>query len=126
MKQMIRRLSRVGDSSQYESLQGKEGGRRREEVPEGHVPVYVGEGEEVERFVVRAELLSRPVFVELLRRSAQEYGYEQRGVLRIPCPVPVFRRVLRSLLATSAAAAAEVEAELLRSFDEEFLAIGAS
>ncbi|XP_008787344.2 auxin-responsive protein SAUR71-like [Phoenix dactylifera] len=123
MKQMIRRLSRVGDSSQYESLRGKEGGRAREEVPEGHVPVYVGEGEEVERFVVRAELLSRPAFVELLRRSAQEYGYEQRGVLRIPCPVAVFRRVLRSLLAASAA---EAEAELLRSFDEEFLAPGGS
>ncbi|EHA8590847.1 auxin-responsive protein SAUR71 [Cocos nucifera] len=119
MKEMIRRLSRVGDSSQYE---GKDG--RRRGVPEGHVPVYVGDGEEeVERFVVRAELLSRPAFVELLHRSAQEYGYNQRGVLRIPCPVPVFRRILRSLLAASAAVAAdEAQVDLIRSFDEEFLA----
>ncbi|XP_008811333.1 auxin-responsive protein SAUR71-like [Phoenix dactylifera] len=123
MKQMIRRLSRVGDSSQSERKEG-----RRRWVPEGHVPVYVGDGEEeVERFVVRAELLSRPAFVELLRRSAQEYGYEQRGVLRIPCPVPVFRRILRSLLAASAAVAAdEAQVELLRSFDDEFLALAAS
>ncbi|CAA6658034.1 unnamed protein product [Spirodela intermedia] len=92
MKQLIRRLSRVGDSSQQEErlLRGMSPGkgRRREsaEVPEGHLPVYVGE--EMERFVVRADLLSRPVFVELLRRSAEEYGYEQRGVLRIPAPPP--------------------------------------
>ncbi|XP_072955877.1 auxin-responsive protein SAUR71-like [Typha angustifolia] len=97
MRQMIRRLSRVADSSsQYQPLRAPKDRRRRGEVaPEGHVPVYVGE--EMERFVVRAELLGRPAFAELLRQSAQEYGYEQRGVLRIPCPVPVFRRVLDSL-----------------------------
>ncbi|CAA6675361.1 unnamed protein product [Spirodela intermedia] len=91
MKQLIRRLSRVGDSSQQEErlLRGMSGkGRRREsaEVPEGHLPVYVGE--EMERFVVRADLLSRPVFVELLRRSAEEYGYEQRGSSGSPAPPP--------------------------------------
>lgn len=91
MKRLIRRLSRVADSSQYQSLRaGKPG--RRSRVPEGHVPVYVGE--EMERFAVRAELLSRPWFVDLLTRSAQEYGYEQSGVLRIPCPVSVFEKLL--------------------------------
>lgn len=91
MKRLIRRLSRVADSSQYQPL-GKEAGNRRSRVPEGHVPVYVGD--EMERFAVRAELLSRPGFVDVLTRSAQEYGYEQRGVLRIPCPVPLFQRLL--------------------------------
>ncbi|MQM01359.1 hypothetical protein Taro_034114 [Colocasia esculenta] len=130
MKQLIRRLSRVSDSSYEEGLllprsspkgprrrsssngdddgiscgrgAGAGAGRRgwRAEVPEGHLPVYVGE--EMERFVVRADLLNRPVFLELLRRSAEEYGYEQRGVLRIPCPVPLFQRVLDLLLADAA------------------------
>lgn len=56
-------------------------------------------GEDLERFVVSADDLSRPAFVELLRRSAQEYGYEQRGVLRIPCTVEFFRRVLDAVSA---------------------------
>ncbi|QCD86014.1 auxin-responsive protein SAUR71-like [Vigna unguiculata] len=102
MKQLIRKLSRVGDSSQYtllrsDSRRPRRAGslRRHVGVPVGHVPVYVGE--EMERFVVSAELLNHPVFVKLLNRSAQEYGYEQKGVLRIPCHVIVFQRVLEAL-----------------------------
>ncbi|GER52770.1 SAUR-like auxin-responsive protein family [Striga asiatica] len=93
MKKLMRRLSRVADSSLLRSERRAEGGGGR--VPEGHLPVYVGE--EMERFVVSAELLNHPIFVKLLNRSAQEYGYEQRGVLRIPCRVFVFRRVLHAL-----------------------------
>ncbi|KAF9682060.1 hypothetical protein SADUNF_Sadunf05G0069100 [Salix dunnii] len=113
MKQLIRRLSRVADSSQYSLLRsnsqststasrrisgGSRSARRRgsaKPVPEGHVPVYVGD--EMERFTVSAELLNHPVFIWLLNKSAQEYGYEQRGVLRIPCHVLVFERVMESL-----------------------------
>jgi SAUR family protein len=68
-------------------------------VPEGHVPVHVGEGtdSEAERFLVRAELLGRPALAELLGRAAQEYGYGSRGPLRIPCTPAAFRRALASL-----------------------------
>lgn len=67
-------------------------------VPEGHVPVCVGEeGGPVERFAVRAELLGRPPFAALLRRAAQEYGYGHPGALRIPCAVADFRRLLLGL-----------------------------
>lgn len=59
------------------------------------MPVYVGD--EMERFTVSAELLNHPVFIWLLNKSAQEYGYEQKGVLRIPCHVLVFERVMESL-----------------------------
>ncbi|KAI9112351.1 hypothetical protein K1719_016874 [Acacia pycnantha] len=54
MKQFIRRLARVADSSQSRD----------------------GLGDEMERFVVSAELLNHPIFVKLLNKSAQEYGYE--------------------------------------------------
>ncbi|KAG7595360.1 Reverse transcriptase domain [Arabidopsis thaliana x Arabidopsis arenosa] len=87
--------------TQYSLLRSEsQRGRTKKEkhkswVPEGHVPVYVGQ--EMERFVVNAELLNHPVFVALLKRSAQEYGYEQQGVLRIPCHVLVFERILESL-----------------------------
>ncbi|XP_008806780.2 auxin-responsive protein SAUR71-like [Phoenix dactylifera] len=121
MKRLIRRLSRVADSTQYKPLRagkeegGGEGGRRGR-VPKGHLPVYVGE--EMERFVVRAELLGRPAFVELLRRSAQEYGYDQRGVLRIPCPVPLFRQVLYFLTSGAGAAGDLAVEELFRSLPD--------
>ncbi|OIT02027.1 PREDICTED: auxin-responsive protein SAUR72-like [Nicotiana attenuata] len=109
MKKLIRRFSRVADSSEYSLLlaESTSSSRRRrfqsfrngkpgsDEVPEGYVPVYVGE--EMERFIVSAELLNHPIFVNLLDKSAQEYGYEQKGVLRIPCHVIVFERALQAL-----------------------------
>ncbi|XP_004488799.1 auxin-responsive protein SAUR71 [Cicer arietinum] len=115
MKQLIRRLSRVADSSEYTLLRTDSSNRRRPSrrvesfrmevlskirrsssvVPEGHVPIYVGD--EMARFVVSAELLNHPIFVKLLNQSAQEYGYEQKGVLRLPCNVCVFERVLEAL-----------------------------
>ncbi|XP_051133820.1 auxin-responsive protein SAUR71-like [Andrographis paniculata] len=109
MKKLMRKLSKVTDSSQYCLLRSDSVGaapRRSESfrkrcgaaaggVPWGHFPVYVGE--EMERFVVSAELLNHPIFVKLLNKSAQEYGYEQKGVLRIPCHVIIFERVLETL-----------------------------
>lgn len=64
-------------------------------MPEGHVPVYVGD--EMERFLVSAELLNHPIFIGLLNKSAQEYGYDQKGVLRIPCHVLVFEQIMEAL-----------------------------
>ncbi|XP_029124756.1 auxin-responsive protein SAUR71 isoform X1 [Cajanus cajan] len=112
MKHLIRRLSRVADSSAQYALLRSDSRRQHQQqrcrrapkirrsssaavVPEGHVPIYVGD--EMERFVVCAELLNHPVFVKLLNESAQEYGYEQKGVLRLPCCVLVFERVLHAL-----------------------------
>ncbi|CAN8293067.1 unnamed protein product [Cochlearia groenlandica] len=107
MKHLIRRLSRVADSSTSNTRRGHHRPhappplcsiylpRRATTVPAGHVPVYVGE--EMERFVVNAELMNHPVFVGLLNRSAQEYGYAQKGVLHIPCHVIVFERVVETL-----------------------------
>ncbi|OAY71474.1 Auxin-responsive protein SAUR71 [Ananas comosus] len=112
MKGLLRRLSRVGDASEYRALRPEKeeeeeeiagGGRGRRRGggggEGGEVPVCVGE--EMARFAVPAELLGRPAFVELLRRAAAEYGYEHPGVLRIPCPVPLFLSVLRSLSTTT-------------------------
>ena len=134
MKKLIRRLSRVADSSQYSLLRSdstrspiqshrsesfRTGKSLRSKtrsggVPEGHLPVYVGE--EMERFVVSAALLNHPIFVKLLNKSAQEYGYEQKGVLRIPCHVLVFERVLEALRVGD-----ESVQDLLNSSSEEYL-----
>ncbi|CAM0909342.1 unnamed protein product [Alopecurus aequalis] len=119
MKRLLRRLSRVAAADAcaatgaYQPLRADAAakassspssffGARRlgggARVPEGHVPVCVGEeGGPVERFAVRAELLGRPPFAALLRRAAQEYGYGHPGALRIPCAVADFRRLLLGL-----------------------------
>ncbi|CAN6329995.1 unnamed protein product [Urochloa humidicola] len=99
MRQLIRRLSRVGDCASSSPTR-RRGGGKKATTPEGHVPVYVGDGgggEAPERFVVRAELLGAPAMAELLGRAAQEYGYRHQGPIRIPCPVAVFRRALASV-----------------------------
>ncbi|CAL4890777.1 unnamed protein product [Urochloa decumbens] len=98
MRQLIRRLSRVGDCGGGKT---KAATATATTTPEGHVPVYVGGGggEAPERFVVRAELLGAPALAELLGRAAQEYGYRHQGPIRIPCPVAVFRRALAALMA---------------------------
>ncbi|KAF3777297.1 Auxin-responsive protein [Nymphaea thermarum] len=123
MKPLMRKLSRVADSSSSSyavlhhsdsvSASKRKGWRLSSsssssaaskgvayspatcKVPEGHLPLCVGE--EMERFVVCAESLNHPLFAELLRRSAQEYGYDQKGVLRIPCPAGIFRSILEIL-----------------------------
>ncbi|KAF3322520.1 auxin-induced protein 10A5-like protein [Carex littledalei] len=102
MKKLLRRLSRVGDSSQYQPLYRKTksatGYSRSQSarVPSGHVPVYVGEDadEPTERFVIKAELLSQPAFAELLSQVADEFGYNHSGALRIPCSVSVFEQLI--------------------------------
>ena len=101
----MKRLSgvRVTHSTQYSLLRSElpdavEPTKRITDVPHEHFPVYVGiDQTTTRRFIVSAEMLRHPIFVELLNRSAQEYGYEQRGVLRIPINVVVFERVLESL-----------------------------
>ncbi|PWZ53794.1 hypothetical protein Zm00014a_017882 [Zea mays] len=105
MRQLIRRLSRVGDCSPPPShSQARRKGEAHAGVPEGHVPVHVGGGADgsEERFLVRAELLGAPALADLLGRAAQEYGYRHQGPLRIPCPVAVFRRALASVAVAAA------------------------
>ncbi|KAB5573391.1 hypothetical protein DKX38_000585 [Salix brachista] len=98
MKKLMRKLSKVTHSTKYSILQPNPPKRGSDIVPAGHFPVYVGvDQDRTERFVVRAELLHHPLFLELLHRSAQEYGYDQTGVLRIPVIVVVFERVLESV-----------------------------
>ncbi|CAD6269379.1 unnamed protein product [Miscanthus lutarioriparius] len=104
MRQLIRRLSRVGDCSPPPPSSSSSSARKKRSkahagVPVGHVPVHVGGGAEgaEERFLVRTELLGAPALADLLGRAAQEYGFRHQGPLRIPCPVAVFRRALASV-----------------------------
>ncbi|CAA7408280.1 unnamed protein product [Spirodela intermedia] len=62
------------------------------DVPKGFLAVCVGE--EMARFVIPTDYLSDGAFSDLLRAAAAEFGFQQEGVLRIPCQVSVFEDIL--------------------------------
>ncbi|KAF5188656.1 Auxin-responsive protein [Thalictrum thalictroides] len=53
-------------------------------APRGYVPVCVGVENETKRFMVHRNSLHDIEFVELLYKSAEEYGFCNQGILRIP------------------------------------------
>ncbi|ONM13879.1 Auxin-responsive protein SAUR32 [Zea mays] len=64
-------------------------------VPRGCVAVLVGGGAEPEeRVVVDVRALGQPCVRALLDMAARELGYDQKGVLRIPCAAAEFRRAV--------------------------------
>ncbi|MBA0811758.1 hypothetical protein Gohar_025777 [Gossypium harknessii] len=60
--------------------------------PKGSLAVSVGE--ERKRFVIPTEYLGHQAFRVLLRKAEEEFGFQQEGVLRIPCEVSVFEKIL--------------------------------
>ncbi|XP_066344487.1 auxin-responsive protein SAUR27-like [Miscanthus floridulus] len=65
-------------------------------VPRGCVAVLVGGGdaEPEERVVVDVRALGQPCVRALLDMAAREFGYDHKGVLRIPCAADEFRHAV--------------------------------
>ncbi|GLU00169.1 hypothetical protein SLE2022_175550 [Rubroshorea leprosula] len=70
-----------------------------EDVPEGHVRVYVGKDIKC-KFEMEANFLNHPLFESLLRLSEEEFGYSYDGALRIACEIDLFQYLVH-LLKTS-------------------------
>jgi SAUR family protein len=66
-------------------------------IPKGYVPMLLvgDEGEEDERVLVHVRMLTEPHVLALLEMSAQQFGYGQRGVLRVPCGMERFEQTVR-------------------------------
>ncbi|KAG7567540.1 Small auxin-up RNA [Arabidopsis thaliana x Arabidopsis arenosa] len=62
-------------------------------VPKGYLAVSVGL--EKKRYTIPTEYLSHQAFYVLLREAEEEFGFQQAGVLRIPCEVSVFETILK-------------------------------
>lgn len=63
-------------------------------VPKGHMAVYVGQKEgEFHRVLVPVIYFNHPLFCELLREAEEEYGFEQKGGITIPCRFSEFQKV---------------------------------
>lgn len=74
------------------SLSEREGGSSNV-VPKGYLAVCVGE--ELKRFTIPTEYLGHQAFQILLREAEEEFGFQQTGVLRIPCEVAAFESILK-------------------------------
>ncbi|KNA20171.1 hypothetical protein SOVF_054880 [Spinacia oleracea] len=64
-----------------------------EYVPKGYLAVCVGK--EFKRYVIPTEYLGHQAFGILLREAEEEFGFHQEGVLKIPCEVAVFEKILK-------------------------------
>jgi SAUR family protein len=85
-------------SGRYFVLAGTGDGGR---TPKGYVPiVLVGDGDEgcaEERVLVHVAMLKEPCMEGLLEMAAQQFGYGQQGVLRIPCDARQFHQMMVSV-----------------------------
>ncbi|CAA3022470.1 auxin-responsive SAUR72-like [Olea europaea subsp. europaea] len=64
-----------------------------EQVPKGYIAVCTGK--ELKRFVIPMEYLGHQAFRVLLREAEEEFGFQQEGVLKIPCEVELFEKILK-------------------------------
>ncbi|KAL8235255.1 hypothetical protein R6Q59_021355 [Mikania micrantha] len=64
-------------------------------VPKGYIPISVGDGEITKRFIIHTTTLRHTDFLELLCRSADEYGFTNNGVLHIPYEIKAFEEWMK-------------------------------
>ncbi|MFS7981458.1 putative small auxin-up RNA [Helianthus anomalus] len=63
--------------------------------PAGLFAVYVGD--EHRRFVIPTRFINLSVFVSLLNKAEEEFGYQSTGGLVLPCDVEFFKMLLSIL-----------------------------
>ncbi|XP_024968447.1 auxin-induced protein 15A-like [Cynara cardunculus var. scolymus] len=61
-------------------------------TPTGFFTVYIGE--ERRRFVIPMSYLSHPLFKMMLEKSSEEFGFNQKNGLVVPCSVNAFQEVV--------------------------------
>ncbi|XP_019198483.1 PREDICTED: uncharacterized protein LOC109192347 [Ipomoea nil] len=67
-------------------------------VPKGCLAVQcVEKSGEVKRFVIPTEYLAHDLFGVLLREAEEEFGFQQEGILKIPCEFAVFEKILKAV-----------------------------
>lgn len=63
------------------------------DIPKGCLAIKVGQGEDQQRFIVPVLYFNHPLFMQLLKEAEEEYGFDQKGTITIPCHVQEFRHV---------------------------------
>lgn len=85
-------------SRRFGRNEGSGSGTGRGGTPKGHVPVLVGfDEDELKRFLVPTRYMNHPSIVKLLQLSADEFGFNNQGVLHLPCHPQYFETLLCNL-----------------------------
>jgi SAUR family protein len=66
------------------------------DVKKGHFAVTATKGEEPKRFIVELNHLTNPDFLSLLEQAKEEYGFQQEGVLAVPCRPEELQKILEN------------------------------
>ncbi|KAF6165468.1 hypothetical protein GIB67_028027 [Kingdonia uniflora] len=66
--------------------------RQIRDVPKGYLTIMVGQGEDQMRVVVPVKYFKHPLFMQLLQ-EAEEFGFDQKGIINIPCHIQEFQQV---------------------------------
>ncbi|KEH24027.1 putative small auxin-up RNA [Medicago truncatula] len=65
-------------------------------VPEGFFAVIAMQGEETKRFVLELDYLRNPHFMKLLEQAKDEYGYQQKGAIALPCKPQELQKIIEN------------------------------
>lgn len=89
-------LKKTLSFSDISSQQGQE----VDVVKKGYLAVWVGRDDEdgMKKFVIPTDYLAHEAFSVLLRDAEEEFGFQQEGILKIPCDIPLFEEILRRMM----------------------------
>ncbi|KAL2514346.1 SAUR-like auxin-responsive protein family [Forsythia ovata] len=91
--------SRLPDLNAVEFEEVEDSGIVPDDVKEGHFAIVVGKNEErAQRFVVDLGLLKHPAFLRLLELAEDEYGFEHKGALALPCRPDELQNILQQIM----------------------------
>lgn len=92
------RLMGIAHAKLHKTLSAATSSANANDVPKGHFAVYVGDHACKKRFVVPISYLNHPLFLDLLDRAEEEYGFEHpMGGLTIPCTLDYFITLISAL-----------------------------
>ncbi|CAK8576191.1 unnamed protein product [Lathyrus sativus] len=69
-------------------------GDESKDVKRGHFVVIAEDEEEIKRFFVPLRFLTNPMFVRLLEKAAEKYGFNGNGALTVPCRPNEFQMLM--------------------------------
>lgn len=92
--------SRLPDLNAVEFEEVEENGMVPDDVKEGHFAILAGKNDEqgARRFVVEISLLKHPAFLKLLELAEEEYGFEHKGALVLPCRADELQNILQQIM----------------------------
>ncbi|KAL4583987.1 hypothetical protein LXL04_008575 [Taraxacum kok-saghyz] len=80
----------------FSDISGTQG--QEDVVRKGYLAVWVGRDEDaMKKFVIPTDYLTHQAFSLLLRDAEEEFGFQQEGILKIPCDIPLFENILKTM-----------------------------